>query len=85
MSGDPQEHIPPFVGLSGGWIATNCHICKGLEEVREFRLSEYVKAVRLRISRSVRNSRPIGMPKWSVRRANWKSTGACASGRLKAR
>jgi len=44
MSGDPQEHIPPFVGLSGGWIATNCHICKGLEEVREFRLSEYVKA-----------------------------------------
>src|SRR5580692_8422501 len=44
ISGDKQEHIPPFAGLPGGGIAMNCPICKGLEEVCESRISEYVKA-----------------------------------------
>jgi hypothetical protein len=41
---DKQEHIPTFVGLPGGGIAMNCSVCKGLEEVCESRLNEYVKA-----------------------------------------
>jgi len=44
ISSDKQQHIPPFVSLPGGGIATNCPICKGLEEVCESRLNEYVKA-----------------------------------------
>jgi len=32
------------VGLPGGGIATDCPVCKSLEEACESRLSEYVKA-----------------------------------------
>jgi hypothetical protein len=39
-----RKHILPFVGLPGGGIATDCPLCKGLEEVCESRISEYVKA-----------------------------------------
>jgi hypothetical protein len=39
-----RKHILPFVGLAGGGIATDCPLCKGLEEVCESRISEYVKA-----------------------------------------
>ena len=39
-----RKDIPQLVGLPGGGIATNCPICKSLEEACESRLSEYVKA-----------------------------------------
>jgi len=39
-----RKDIPQLVGLPDGGIATNCLICKGLEEACQSRLSEYVKA-----------------------------------------
>jgi hypothetical protein len=77
-----RKDIPQLVGLPGGGIATNCPICKSLEEACESRLSEYVKPVRVRITRSVQNSRPIRMSRWSARRANWKSIGLFAFAHL---
>lgn len=44
ISDNKKGRIPPFLGLPVVEIATNCPICKGLEEVCESRSSEYVKA-----------------------------------------
>ena len=39
-----RKDIPQLVGLPDVGIATNCLICKDLEEACQSRLSEYVKA-----------------------------------------
>jgi hypothetical protein len=74
-----RKDIPQLVGLPGGGIATNCPICKSLEEACESRLSEYVKA---RSAAYYQVSTELAAYKNVEMERDWKSIALCASAHL---